>query len=44
MCAKIKLVEIGALLMAGMGHMPYPDVPAFVAEAAGLMADPEGPR
>jgi AcrR family transcriptional regulator len=34
----------GALLMAGMGHMPYPDVPAFVAEAAGLMADPEGPR
>ena len=23
----------GALLMAGMGHLPYPDVPAFVAEA-----------
>jgi len=28
----------GALLMAGMGHMTYAEVPAFVAEAARLMA------
>ena len=27
----------GALLMAGMGHMTYAEVPGFVAEAAGLM-------
>ncbi|MGO9029185.1 MAG: TetR/AcrR family transcriptional regulator [Acidimicrobiales bacterium] len=27
----------GALLLAGMGHMAYDDVPAFLAEAAGLM-------
>jgi AcrR family transcriptional regulator len=27
----------GALLMAGMGHMPYAEVPALVAEAARLM-------
>ena len=31
----------GALLMAGMGHMPYPEVPAFVADAARLMTDRE---
>jgi AcrR family transcriptional regulator len=30
----------GALLMAGMGHMPYPEVPTFVADAARLMTDP----
>jgi len=27
----------GALLMAGMGHMTYAEVPGFVAEAARLM-------
>jgi AcrR family transcriptional regulator len=27
----------GALLMAGMGHLAYAEVPAFLAEAAGLM-------
>ena len=27
----------GALLMAGMGHLPYTDIPGFVAAAAGLM-------
>jgi hypothetical protein len=27
----------GALLMAGMGHMSYAEVPDFVAEAARLM-------
>ena len=32
----------GALLSAGMGHMPYEDVPTFVVSAARLMAAGEG--
>lgn len=32
----------GALLMAGMGHMPYPEVPTFVADAARLMTATDG--
>lgn len=32
----------GALLMAGMGHVPYPEVPALVADAARLMVDAPG--
>ena len=38
----------GALLMAGMGHLPYTDIPGFVAAAAELMvgdpARPPAPR
>lgn len=32
----------GALLMAGMGHMEYDQVPTFLAEAAGLMVVDSG--
>ncbi|MBV8463128.1 MAG: TetR family transcriptional regulator, partial [Acidimicrobiales bacterium] len=32
----------GALLMAGMGHVSYLDIPAFVASAAARMLDPVG--
>lgn len=32
----------GSLLMAGMGHMPYPEVPGFVADAARLMTGTDG--
>ncbi len=30
----------GSLLMAGMGHMPFADIPGLVAAAAGLMVEP----
>jgi len=29
----------GSLLIAGMGHMPYADIPDFLVAAAGLMLD-----
>ncbi len=32
----------GALMAAGTGHMSFQDVPAFMAEAAGLLVDGEG--
>jgi len=32
----------GALLTAGTGHMSFLDVPAFVADAAGLLVEGTG--
>jgi AcrR family transcriptional regulator len=35
--AVLEATYSGALLIAGMGHMAYDEVPGFVAQAAGLM-------
>lgn len=35
--AVLEATYSGALLIAGMGHMSYDEVPGFVAQAAGLM-------
>ena len=37
-------IYFGSLLSAGMGHMTYPEVPAFVADAARLITEPEAAR